>query len=146
MKSETRRHRSLSILKAGAVYFALVFGTGFIFGPIRILFIVPRFGVRWAELMEMPIMFVVIVLGANWVVRRFEIPDKVRDRLEVGLLALCLVLLIEFTLVLKLRGLTLADYFREIDPVSGTVYYLMLVVLAIMPMLVMRKRSPVMIG
>jgi hypothetical protein len=46
MKSETERHELLNILKAAVVYFALVFGAGFILGPIRILFIVPRFGVR----------------------------------------------------------------------------------------------------
>lgn len=143
MRFETRRHHLLSVLKAGVTYFCLVFGAGFILGPIRILFIVPRFGERIAELMEMPLMLLVIAFAAKWVVRKFEVRAAVGDRLEMGLLALGLVLLLEFTLVLKLRGLTLADYFRERDPVSDTVYYLMLGVLAIMPLLVMRKRSPV---
>ena len=65
MKLETRRPEPLTILKAAVVYFALVFGTGFVLGPIRILFLVPRFGVRVAELMEFPVMLVVIVLAAR---------------------------------------------------------------------------------
>lgn len=42
----------------------------------------------------------------------------------------------EFTLVLWLRGITLAEYFRERDPVAGVIYYLMPVVFAIMPFLI----------
>jgi hypothetical protein len=49
----------MQILKAGVLYFALVFGTGFVLGPIRILWVVPRFGARIAELMEAPIMIVI---------------------------------------------------------------------------------------
>ena len=52
----------MQILKAGALYFALVFGAGFVLGPIRILWVVPHFGTRLAELMETPIMFVVIIV------------------------------------------------------------------------------------
>ena len=50
----------MQILKAGVLYFALVFGVGFELGPIRIMWAVPRFGERTAELMETPIM-----LGGN---------------------------------------------------------------------------------
>jgi hypothetical protein len=73
MKLESERHEPLNILKAAVVYFALVFGAGFVLGPIRILFIVPRFGVRLAELMEFPVMLVVIVLAARWLVRKFQL-------------------------------------------------------------------------
>lgn len=48
----------MEILKAGALYFAFVFGAGFLLGGIRVPLLVPRFGERTAELMEMPIMFV----------------------------------------------------------------------------------------
>jgi hypothetical protein len=36
----------MQILKAGTLYFALVFGAGFVLGPIRMLWAVPRFGTR----------------------------------------------------------------------------------------------------
>ena len=51
---------SVQIIKAGLAYFALVMGAGFLLGMVRIPFLVPRFGERLAELMEMPLMFVVI--------------------------------------------------------------------------------------
>jgi hypothetical protein len=56
----------MHILKAGVVYFAVVFGTGFVLGTIRTLWIVPRLGVRAAELLETPFMVVAIVLTASW--------------------------------------------------------------------------------
>ena len=40
----------MRIVKAGVLYFAIVFGAGFALGPIRILWAVPRYGTRVAEL------------------------------------------------------------------------------------------------
>src|SRR5687768_13708282 len=97
MKLETRRHELLKILKAAVVYFVLVFGTGFVLGPIRILFLVPRFGMRLAELIEAPIMLMAILLAAKWLVRKFQLTAHA---LLVGFLALGLMIAFEFTLVL----------------------------------------------
>ena len=136
MKLETERHELLNILKAAVVYFALVFGAGFVLGPIRIVFIVPRFGVRLAELMEFPVMLVIIVLTSRWLVRKFQLAAHAW---LVGFLALGLMIAFEFTLVLWLRGLTLSEYFRERDPVAGVGYYLMLLVFAAMPFFMAHK-------
>lgn len=127
------------ILKAGALYFALVFGAGFALGPIRILWAVPRFGARMAELMETPIMLVVIVVAARWIVRRLALPSTSSNRLGMGCVALALLLVAEFTLVLWLRGMSLSEYFASRDPVSGTVYYVMLGVFALVPLFVVRR-------
>ena len=126
-------------LKAGALYFALVFGAGFVLGPIRILWAVPRFGTRMAELMETPIMFVVTLVAARWIVRRLALPSAASIRLGMGCVALGLLLVAEFTLVLWLRGLSISEYLATRDPVSGTVYYVMLGIFAIMPFLVARR-------
>jgi hypothetical protein len=129
----------MQILKAGVLYFALVFGAGFVLGPIRILWVVPRFGTRMAELMETPIMFGVVILAARWIIRRRAAPAKPSSRLGMGCVTLGLLLVAEFTLVLWLRGLSVREYLASRDPVSGTVYYVMLGVFAIMPLLVARR-------
>ena len=131
--------RFASALKAGVVYFALVFGAGFILGPLRILLVVPRVGERVAELIEAPLMLGVIFFSARFVVRKFRISVGVGNRLVVGLLALTLGLVFEFTLVMKLRGLTLSQYFQMRDPIAAAVYYLMLGFCAVMPSLVARN-------
>ena len=65
----------MQILKAGALYFALVFGAGFVLGTIRTLWVVPRLGMRVAELMETPIMLVVTIAAARWIVHRLVVPS-----------------------------------------------------------------------
>jgi len=122
------------------IYFAFVFGAGFILGPIRVLLISPRIGERAAELIEAPLMLVVIVISARWIVRRFRL-SAIFPKVVVGLLALTLVLVLEFTVVLGLRGLTLTEYFQTRDPVAGSVYYLTLALFAVMPLLVRETRN-----
>ena len=129
----------MQVLKPGVIYFALVFGAGFVLGALRISWIVPRFGTRIAELMEMPIMFVVTILAARWIIRRFTVPPTPSRRLGMGCVSLGLMLIAEFTLVPSLRGLSIREYLASRDPVSGTVYYAMLGVFCIMPLLVARR-------
>lgn len=129
----------MQIIQAGLLYFVLVFGAGFVLGPIRILWVVPQLGTRIAELLEMPIMLVVIVLAARWTVRRLAVSSTVRSRLGMGCVSLALLLVSEFTLVFWLRGLSIREYLASQDLVSGTVYFVMLGVFAIMPLLVARR-------
>jgi hypothetical protein len=129
----------MRILKAGALYFALVFAAGFVLGTIRVLWIVPRLGTRAAELMEEPVMFVVIVFAARWVVRRLSMPCATVVRLGVGFLALGFLLAAEFTVVVTFRGMSIGKYFATRDPVAGTVYFVMLGVFSVMPLFVARR-------
>jgi hypothetical protein len=131
----------LQVMKAGVVYFALVFGAGFVLGTIRVLLLVPAGGTRTAELLEMPVMFGVIALAARWVAQHFSVPSGELIRLSVGGIALALILLLDFTVVLGVRGLSFTQYVEAFDPVAGTAYFVMLGVFAVMPLLVARKES-----
>jgi hypothetical protein len=127
------------ILKAGMFYFALVFVFGFVLGTVRTLWIVPRVGTRKAELMEMPVMFVVTILAARWVARHLSLPPTTITRLDVGLVALTLLLVAELALALWLRRLTIREYLANRDRVAGTAYLVLLGVFAVMPLLVARS-------
>jgi len=130
-----RQQNVMPILKAGVLYFAVVFGAGFVLGTIRTLWVVQRVGVRTAELMEMPIMLAVTIVAARWTVLRLSVPMMWSARLEMGCIALVLMLIAEFGFVLWIRGLSIKEYFSTRDPVSGATYYLLLIVFAIMPFL-----------
>ena len=131
----------MQVLKAGIFYFGLVFGAGFLLGPVRILWVVPRVGTRVAELLEAPVMIVVTIAAARLIVRRLALPPSLSSRLGMGCIALTLLLLAEFTLVLWLRGISIREYLAGRDPVSGTVYYAMLGLFGVMPLLVARRSS-----
>lgn len=130
---------TVQILKAGVFYFALVFGAGFVLGAVRTLWVVPRFSTRKAELAEAPIMLVVTIVAARWIVLHLLVPSAPSARLGMGGIALGLLLAAEFGLVLWVRGLSLKEYFATRDRVSGTVYYVMLGMFAVMPLLVVRN-------
>lgn len=121
------------VLKTGLVYFFLVFGLGFLLGAIRIPFIVPRIGVRKAELLEMPIMLLGIVLAAKFILSQFKLPPAPLAYLSVGIIALSLTLIAEWQLVVCLQKTTFKQYLKSRDPVSGSVYILLLVLFALMP-------------
>ncbi len=127
------------ILKAGVLYFAFVFGAGFVLGTVRTLWVVPRVGTRLAELMEAPIMLVVTILAARWIARHLAIPYVPSARLGMGGIGLSLLLVAEFGLVLWLRGISIREYLATRDPVSGAVYYILLGMFAVMPLLVARR-------
>ncbi len=76
------------------------------------------------ELMETPIMLVITILVRG------------PARLGMGCIALALLLVAEFGFVLWFRGMSIREYFASRDPVAGTVYYVMLGVFAVMPLLV----------
>jgi hypothetical protein len=107
----------MRILKAGILYFALVFGAGFVLGTVRVLFVEPRMGTRMAELMETPVMLAVTIAAALWVVRRLALPSITSFRLGMGFVALALLLAQEFTLVLWLRGISISEYLANRNPV-----------------------------
>jgi len=129
----------MQTLKPGIVYFLLVFGTGFVLGIFRELLVVPYVGHRAAELLEMPLMLLATVLAARWITRRFSEPHHNAARLAIGGIALGLMLAGELAVGIGLRDLTAADIMLNRDPVSGTAYYLSLILFAAMPWIVSRR-------
>lgn len=86
--------------------------------------------------MEQPLMLVATILAARWIIRRSGIASMPLKCLGMGLIALGLLVASELIFVLRLRGLSLSEYIESRDPVSATVYLLMLGVFALMPWLV----------
>jgi hypothetical protein len=129
-------------INAGLVYFAIVLGTGFALGVVRVPFLVPRIGERWAELAEMPIMAAVIYIAAGFILRRFPAAATPGKSLLVGLLALTLTVATELALATALQERTLTEFIASRDKVSGSVYLALLLVFAVMPRLRLSKQNP----
>jgi hypothetical protein len=54
----------MKMLAAAVVYFLIVFGTGFLVGPVRV-YVEPRLGTTAAVLLEAPILLVAMAIGAR---------------------------------------------------------------------------------
>ena len=131
----------MRVLKAAGLYFILVFGAGFLLGSVRVPVLVPLVGIRTAELLEMPVMLVVMLMTARHVVRAFALPEGFAS-VCAGLLALAFMLCAELSFAWLLQGQSPVQYVASRDPVSGPVYAAVLVLFALMPALIsLRQRS-----
>jgi len=124
-------------LKAAILYFLAVFTAGFALGVLRVLFVVNCLGERTAELIEQPIMLIVIVLAARRVIGRVQQPTPA-NCIAILLIALILLVTLEFTVVLWVRGRKISDYIYNRDRLSGIAYLLMLAAFAMMPVIAAR--------
>jgi len=124
----------MRFLEPAVLYFLQVFATGFALAFIRIPLLVPRFGVRVAELMEMPLMLAVIAWASYRIARRH--PELGRGRrLAAGLLALGLLVCAELAIAMALGADSPGEYIASRDPVSGSVYLASLLFFAMAPAL-----------
>ena len=119
----------------GVLYFLLVFAAGFLLAPLREWVLAPRIGTMWAELAEMPPMFAVMYVSAGWLAHRPALQNRNSRLLSAGALALSLMVLAELGVLFGLLHTSLEEYIGRRDPVSGTVYLLMLVLFALLPWL-----------
>ncbi len=99
----------MRILRAGFVYFLMVFGAGFALALIRIPFLVPRFGVRTAELIEAPVMLLVILWSSRYLARR-NAPLGRLARLAAGCTAFVLLVAAELGVASFLGARSPSDY------------------------------------
>lgn len=129
---------SMRILQTAVLYFLLVFSAGFVLGTGRVLFLVPLLGERTAELLEMPLMLIVIVSAARWTVRHRLDDRRLISTFSVGFIAMGLVLIADLTVGMLLRGMSAAEVFLSRDSVTGAAYYASLVLFAAMPALLAR--------
>lgn len=131
----------MKVLQTAVLYFLLVFGAGFMLGIGRVLFLVPLLGERTAELLEMPLMLIVIVSAARWIVRHRLDDRRLISMLSVGFIAMWLVLIADLAVGMLLRGMSAAEVFLHRDPVTGAAYYAALLLFAAMPAIMARRRQ-----
>ena len=126
----------MRILKAGVIYFLLLFALGWILGPIRELWAVPRFGRMTALLVEAIIMLIAMIVAAGWVTLRFDVPQTLGSTIPVGLVALAILAPAEIAGVLWVRGQSLQDYTASFVTAPGVISLVMFVLFAVMPTVV----------
>jgi hypothetical protein len=125
-------------LRAGALYFCLVFVVGWVLGPIRELLIVPHAGRTAGVLIEAPLMLAAMILAARWTTRRLAVAPTLGTRITAGLVALGLLLAAEVAGARWLRGQPIRDYLAGFASIPGGASLVLFLVFAAMPAIVMR--------
>jgi len=122
-----------AVLKAGLVYFGVVFAAGFILGAIRVLVLVPRLGEMVAVLLETPLMLAVSWFASRWTTKRISVPGEVSPRLLMGMIAFALLMMAEAGVSVFAFGRTINDYLAEYLSAPGAIGLAAQIAFAIIP-------------
>jgi hypothetical protein len=93
----------MRVMRAAAVYWAMIFALGFVLGTARVLWIAPAIGLVPATALELPVMLGASWLAAGWLVRRFALAPG-REALAAGCAAFALLMAAECALAAGLSG------------------------------------------
>jgi hypothetical protein len=129
----------MGVLRAGSIYFAIVFVIAFAFGTVRTLVLEPQLGETLAVACEAPFLVAAMFFVSRWVAPRLRAPSMAR-LLYVGLVGLVLQQIAEIALVLA-SGETLAQHGAYLRTPAGMIYLSALAAFVIMPNLVWRTRK-----
>jgi hypothetical protein len=109
-------------VRAGFLYFAIVFLAGFALGTLRVLVIAPLVGKVTAVLGELPVMLAISWFACRFVVDRISVPPKPGPRAAMGLFAFVLVMIAESCLAVFVFGQTITEHLQAylaLDAILG---------------------------
>jgi hypothetical protein len=129
----------MASIRAGTIYFALVFAIGFVFGTVRQLLLVPYLGDLKSIAVEAPLMVAASYLVARSVIRRLEVPREIGPRLQMGLTALTLLIVVEAVSSQVLRGWTFEQWLAHFATAQGLLSLVLFLFFAAMPLILLRK-------
>lgn len=130
----------MRLAAAVVLYFAIVFGVGFLLGPIRVFWLEPWLGKTVAVLCESPLLLIAMILAARWVPMKVGLRTDLVSLASMGVGALVLQQIADFAVGLTLRGITPIEQLTYFKTPAGVVYGTMLFAFAVMPTLVNDNR------
>lgn len=131
----------MRIIAAAVSYFLIVFGVGFLLGPVRVFWLEPRLGETIATLFEAPFLLIAIVLAARWLPRTLGLKGVV-SLAEMGIVTLFLQQLADLAVGIVLRGSTPCQQFAHLATPAGLIYVALLIAFAAMPVLANWRQRP----
>ncbi len=123
---------------AATAYFLVLFGLGFLFGTIRVIFVAPRTGPLIATALEAPLMLAAAVFVCGWLVRRWRVSPLAGARWAMVAVFLALLFVFETVLGAMLFGQTAAQLWATLATTAGLLGLSTQVVAALLPLVLGR--------
>ena len=132
-------------MKAGAIYFAIVFAAAFAIGVVRTLWIAPSIGNVSAVLLELPIVLTISWFTSLHVTQWYHVAREPAPRAVMGIVAFLLLMVAEMALSVLLFGRSLADYLVSFTSASAQIGLAGQIGFALIPLLqlqLLRRHTP----
>ena len=111
----------VAAVRAGAVYFVIVFVLGFVLGTVRVVWVVPQLGEASAVSLEAPIILAFSWAVSRWCVSYFQVQENLAARLLMGLVAFVLLMSAELGVSVIAFGRSVADHFAGYRSFPGAI-------------------------
>lgn len=129
-----------SAIRAGVLYFAIVFAAGFALGALRVTFIMPLIGELPAVALELPVILFISWIVCRRLVAQFSVPARASHRAAMGALAFGLLMLAELGLSVLVFGQSGAAYLAHLQTAPGLLGLAGQIAFAFMPLGLQRQR------
>lgn len=131
----------LNTVKAGFVYFALVFAVGFVLGTIRVLVLAQRVGELGAVVIEIPIMLLASWMICCWLIRHLQVSRDLSARITMGVAAFAFLMIAELALSVWIFDNPVAAHFANYTTAHGGLGLAGQVAFAAFPVIQLRRRK-----
>jgi hypothetical protein len=129
-----------SAIRAGALYFAIVFAAGFVLGALRVTVLMPLMGELPAVVLELPIILFISWTVCRKLVAEFSVPPMTSTRAAMGALAFGLLMLAELGLAFLVFDRSGAAYLADLQSAPGLLGLAGQIAFAFIPLSLLRQR------
>jgi hypothetical protein len=130
-----------SAIKAGILYFVIMFAAGFVLGTLRVIVLLPFIGEIAAVALELPVMLAISWLACRRLATQFSVPAETPQRLAMGAVAFGLLMLAEFGLSVIGFNRSGAEYFALFLTTSGLLGLAGQIAFGLFPLLQLRQKN-----
>lgn len=130
-----------SAIRAGALYFAIVFAAGFVLGALRVTVLMPLIGELPAVALELPIILFISWIVCRRLVAQFSVPAMASQRAAMGALAFVLLMLAELGLSVLVFDRSGAEYLAHLQTAPGLLGLAGQIVFAFIPLGLLRHQQ-----
>jgi hypothetical protein len=125
----------LTALKAGAIYFGIVFAAAFALGALRVLYIIPHIGETGAVLIEIPVLLTLSWWVCGAVLKRYPVAQHIGRRALMGLASFTLLMAAEFGLATFFFGRNPDEFLGGLSTPSGAIGLAGQIAFALIPLM-----------
>jgi hypothetical protein len=129
----------MRILTSACLYFLIVFGVGFLLGPVRVLWLEPSLGKTAAVAVEAPFLLAAMIFAARQVPKWLGL-STIGSLAAMGIAAVALQQIADFAVAIRLRGITAGEQFASLADPAGVIYVALVILFAAMPVLIHLRR------